>query len=224
MSICIGVANKARDVKSVYIGVGGKARRVKAIYYGVDNKAKLVYSSISSIIKDIPATVGQTCNWAGYNWTVVHVMSDLIYMILTAIHSKCKFGPYGRYSDSTVYAQCVEFLDTINATYRTASQDMTIDGVTCKVFVPNVEMVCTGVSGFDYTKYPTFEYFNSKYTNEYTNRKANYNGTATPWWLSDGFNLADSSWYVTNRGRVLGSGDITSSFGFRPCVAVKRKP
>lgn len=223
MSICIGVANKARDVKSVYIGVNGTARRVKSIYYGVNNKAQLVYSSISSIIKDIPAAVGQTCTWAGYNWTVVHVTTDLIYMILTNIHSKCKYGPYGRYHDSTVYAQCREFLNTIDAVYRNALSDVTIDGITCKVFLPTVVMAGTGVSNHDYTKYPTFDYFNSKYTNEYSNRKANYNGTATPWWLSDGFNEADSSWYVTNRGRILASGDITSTYGFRPSVAMRRK-
>lgn len=144
-------------------------------------------------------------------------------MILTNIYNKCRYGPYGRYHDSTVYAQCQEFLSTIDVLYRNALLDVTIDTVTCKVFLPTVAMTGTGVSTVDYTKYPTFDYFNSKYTNEYANRKATYNGTATPWWLSDGFNTADSSWYVTNRGRVLGSGDITSSYGFRPCIAVRRK-
>ena len=101
-----------------------------------------MYNSISQIIKDIPATPGQVCNWGGYNWTVVHVTTDLIYMILTNIYSMTTFGSNTRYSQSNLIGLCDTFLNSIETQYQNVLADVTVNGVTQKVFVPAHGMVC----------------------------------------------------------------------------------
>lgn len=243
MSLCVGVANKARRVTQLYVGVNGKARHVKKVYIGVNNKASLVYNSLSQVIKDIPTTPGQVCNWAGYNWTVVHVTTDLIYMILTNIYSLTRFsnGSIAQYSSSNLVTLCNTFLGTIDSKYQAVMADVTVNGVTQKVFVPAHGMVCndspnpysgsngtnnikdnTGSYGDGKTAYPCFSWFNAARGTGYANRIARYNGKAYEWWVSTAINR-ENAWYVYKEGSASIFNSTMYQYGFRPCIAVKRK-
>lgn len=192
-----------------------------------------------SLIEEIPTTPGQVCNWGGYNWTVVHVTSNLIYMILTNIYSMTTFGSNTRYSRSNLISLCTNFFNTIPTKYHAVMADVTVNGVTQKVFVPAHGMVCnnspapyngdgtnnyqaSSMSGDGTRKYPVFSWFNAPYGDNYANRVATYNGSAQVWWLST---ASDSScvWFVNAIGYTYGYYSPSSSLGFRPCVAIKRK-
>lgn len=236
MSICVGVANKARRVTQMYVGVNGKARHIKKVYIGVNNKACLVYNSLAQIIKEVPAVVGGVCNWAGYNWTVVHVTSNLIYMILTNIYSMTTFGVTTQYAVSNLVPLCTNFLNTIPASYRNALADVTVNGVTQKVFVPAAGMCCndslrpySGSNGTNNyklprpssglvrdgrgdgtTAYPIFDLFNYPYGDWCDNRIAYYNGNNTTWWTSTASH-AECVWATSGSDRVKSVGQLLTS-------------
>ena len=193
-----------------------------------------------SLIEEIPTTPGQVCNWGGYNWTVVHVTTDLIYMILTNIYSMTTFGSNTRYSQSNLISLCTNFFNTIPTKYHAVMADVTVNGVTQKVFVPAHGMVCNnspapyngdGTNNYNgptsqawgdgTSKYPCFSWFNAAYATSYANRVATYNGSAQHWWLSTAY-LSSYVWFVYSGG-YAGSTGPSYSCGFRPCVAIKRK-
>lgn len=197
-----------------------------------------MYNSISQIIKDIPATPGQVCNWGGYNWTVVHVTTDLIYMILTNIYSMTTFGSNTRYSQSNLIGLCDTFLNSIETQYQNVLADVTVNGVTQKVFVPAHGMVCNNSPapyngdgtnnwqsgsevGDGTTAYPCFSWFNAACGTAYANRVATYNGSAQYWWTSTAYH-SGAVWDVRSTGNTHYNGP-SHSYGFRPCIAVKRK-
>lgn len=243
MSICVGVANKARRVTQMYVGVNGKARHIKKVYIGVNNKACLVYNSLAQIIKEVPAVVGGVCNW-----TVAHVTSDLIYMILTNIYSMVEFGSTTQYSVSNLVSLCADFLNTLPLSYQNALADVTVNGVTQKVFVPAHGMVCND-SNYPYsgsngtnnykaspvsnyvrdsygdspTGYQCFSLFNYGASSRPNVRIAYYNGEAETWWTSTAGDKT-TVWYVTDYASAFACAQpYKLTKGFRPCIAVKRK-
>ena len=198
-------------------------------------------TSLQIITSDIPRQPGGVCNWGGYNWTVVHVTTDLIYMILTNIYSMTTFGSNTRYSQSNLIGLCNTFLNSMDAPYRNALADVTVNGVTQKVFVPAHGMVCndspnpysgsngtnnyqatSGTYGDGKTAYPVFSWFNNPYNTAASGRVAMYNGSAQPWWTSTACTSSDV-WLVDSNGSAGSDYSPSNSFGFRPCVAVKRK-
>lgn len=187
----------------------------------------------------IPTTPGQVCNWAGYNWTVVHVTSNLIYMILTNIYSMTTFGSNTRYSQSNLISLCTNFYNTFGDEYKSVLADVTVNGVTQKVFVPAHGMVCnnspapyngdgtnnyqaSSMCGDGTSKYPVFSWFSAEYGTAWPNRVATYNGSAQHWWTSTACH-SGSVWYVYASGGANHYRLPSDSYGFRPCVAIKRK-
>lgn len=197
---------------------------------------KKILGSSGAGISDIPTTPGQVCNWAGYNWTVVHVTSDLIYMILTQIYTMTTFGSNTNYSGSTLAGLCTQFQGTIDSKYLDQLQAISVNGVTAKVFVPAHGMVCndspapygsgnwnasSGTYGDGTSKYPTFTWFNFPYGSACPNRVAIYNGSAQYWWTSTAY-YSSNVWFVNAVGYASFDYSPGNSIGFRPCVAVKR--
>lgn len=186
----------------------------------------------------IPTTPGQVCNWAGYNWTVVHVTTDLIYMILTNIYSMTTFGSNTRYAQSNLISLCTNFYNTFGDEYKSVLADVTVNGVTQKVFVPAHGMVCnnspapyngngtnnyqaSSMCGDGTSKYPVFSWFSAEYGTAWPNRVATYNGSAQNWWTSTA-SYSSIVWLVYSNGDAV-NGIPSYSRGFRPCVAIRRK-
>lgn len=196
-------------------------------------------TSLQIITSDIPRQPGSVCNWGGYNWTVVHVTTDLIYMILTNIYSMTTFGSNTRYSQSNLIGLCNTFLNSMDAPYRNALADVTVNGVTQKVFVPAHGMVCnnsptpyngdgtnnyqaSSMCGDGTSKYPVFSWFSAEYGTAWPNRVATYNGSAQNWWTSTACH-SGGVWYVAPDGSAYYNYYPSNSLGFRPCVAIRRK-
>ena len=209
----------------------------------IANLKKLMASAgNAAIVDDLPTTPGNVVTWGGHNWTVVHVTTDYIYLILTQIYSMTTFGANCKYANSNLVNLCNQFLATIDSKYQDVLQPMTIYGVTSKVFVPTHGMVCNNspapYQGSDGTNnyngptsqawgdgtsaFPCFSWFNAAYATNYANRVAYYNGSAQHWWTATAY-VSSSVWRVYSDG-FAGNGSLPSgSAGFRPCVAVKRK-
>lgn len=209
----------------------------------IANLKKLMASAgNSAIVDDLPTTPGNVVTWGGHNWTVVHVTTDYIYLILTQIYSMTTFGANCKYANSNLVNLCNQFLATIDSKYQNVLQPMTIYGVTSKVFVPTHGMVCNNspapYQGSDGTNnyngptsqawgdgtsaFPCFSWFNAAYTTNYANRVAYYNGSVQHWWTATACN-SSSVWYVNTNGYAGYDYGPSYSIGFRPCVAVKRK-
>ena len=208
----------------------------------VANLKKLMASAgNAAIVDDLPTTPGNVVTWGGHNWTVVHVTTDYIYLILTQIYSMTTFGANCQYANSNLVNLCNQFLATIDSKYQDVLQPMTIYGVTSKVFVPTHGMVCnnspapysgnngqnnyqggSGPYGDGTSAFQCFSWFNAAYATNYANRIAYYNGSAQHWWLATAYN-SSRVWHVHADGNAAVNGSPSYSFGFRPCVAVKRK-
>lgn len=209
----------------------------------IANLKKLMASAgNAAIVDDLPTTPGNVVTWGGYNWTVVHVTTDYIYLILTQIYSMTTFGANCKYANSNLVNLCNQLLATIDSKYQAVLQPMTIYGVTSKVFVPTHGMVCKNslapYQGSDGTNnykgppsqtwgdgtsaFPCFSWFNAAYATNYANRVAYYNGSAQHWWTATAYS-SSGVWSVGSNGLAYGNGLPSDSLGFRPCVAVKRK-
>ena len=209
----------------------------------IANLKKLMASAgNAAIVDDLPTTPGNVVTWGGHNWTVVHVTTDYIYLILTQIYSMTTFGANCKYANSNLVNLCNQFLATIDSKYQDVLQPMTIYGVTSKVFVPTHGMVCNNspapYQGSDGTNnyngptsqawgdgtsaFPCFSWFNAAYATNYANRVAYYNGSAQHWWTATAYN-SSFVWHVVTYGNAVSSTGPSGSIGFRPCVAVKRK-
>lgn len=209
----------------------------------IANLKKLMASAgNSAIVDDLPTTPGNVVTWGGHNWTVVHVTTGYIYLILTQIYSMTTFGANCKYANSNLVNLCNQFLATIDSKYQNVLQPMTIYGVTSKVFVPTHGMVCNNspapYQGSDGTNnyngptsqawgdgtsaFPCFSWFNAAYATDYANRVAYYNGSAQHWWTATAC-TSSRVWVVNTSGNAFSSDYPGGSHGFRPCVAVKRK-
>lgn len=228
MGIYLGVNNVGRKVPKLYIGVNNVARKVKKVYIGVNNVARLVYTS--SVVDGIPTTLGQTVDWGGYNWTVVHVTQDIIYMIMTNVYCKTSILKYSGqiripYKDTTLPDLCTQVYNTLDSQYQNALVEATVNGITQKVFVPAHGMICNNSPADGTATYPVFGWFNERYYVAYANRIAMYNGVACSWWtssLSPNITPSNSMMYVvTGNGSYDWIGGHVVC-GFRPCVAVSR--
>lgn len=166
---------------------------------------------IGEVRAGVPTTLGATYNFAGYNWTIVHVIDHLIYAITTDIIRIMAFGPAGVniYAASAAAEACYDFQYSIPPADAAVLSSVPVNGVVCKVFLPSYHRMNGG-----------FSWFNS---NE--RRIAKYNGTAKEYWTSSQYHSANYVWAVGADGIFI-SGNAnygpSTTRGFRPCIAFRR--
>ncbi|WP_300944243.1 DUF6273 domain-containing protein [uncultured Duncaniella sp.] len=158
------------------------------------------------ILTDVPTTLGASYRFAGYDWTVVHVINNLVYAIMTDIFSTTTFGSNNTYSGSVLAGCCEGFQNALTSAEAAVLAPVSVNGVTCKVFVPSYDQFNGG-----------FSYFNSS-----SRRIAKYNGSATTYWTSSPYG-SGSNVYCVSAGGSLVNYYPSTAHGFRPCVAFKRQ-
>ena len=148
-------------------------------------------------------TVGKVV-WFNYDrWRVVHIANGLYYLIIDEITQTTQFGNNTTYKGSIIAAKCATYQNDMADDSLALCQNVTVNGVTAKVFIPSYEQMNGG-----------FSYFNNA-----SNRIAFMGGNATWYWTSSP-GSSGAVWYV-NAGGSLGGNDVSNSGGFRPCVAVR---
>ena len=142
--------------------------------------------------------------WFNYDrWRVVHIANGLYYLIIDEITQTTQFGSNTTYKGSTIAAKCTTYQNDMANDSLALCQDVTVNGVTAKVFIPSYEQMNGG-----------FSYFNNS-----SNRVAFMGGNATWYWTSSP-NGGGRVWGVGSVGS-LGNYSYSGAGGFRPCVAVR---
>ena len=154
-------------------------------------------------------TLGQTGvyfkAYPSIKWQVQHLDGDYVYLALAAMTEGSSFGSNNAYSGSTIAQKCTNYLNNTIPNVADYLEEVTVNGVTAKVFIPSRAMY---ESEWDWPKAGS------------SNRTCQLNGSNLAYWTSTA--LGTDVW------RVDGYGDFNSyppskTYGFRPAVKVQYK-
>ena len=162
-----------------------------------DYFVELVFIPISGNV-----AVGNLITFDNKTWRVVHNSGNQWYLALSNIVENTQFGSNSVYNGSTLAGKCVSWQSAnLSATALDYCNNVTVNNVTAKVFVPSYEQVNSG-----------FSYYNST-----ANRICQLNGANSIWWTS-----SPDSFYVYRvyTEGSIGSDDPRRSYGFRPHVCI----
>lgn len=191
-------------------GGGGGGGSVSVNYNGASGGSGIVCIRKSKPQSTtIPLTgdlaVGNTVTFDGKSFVVVHNEGTQWYLALSNIVENTQFGSNNIYRGSTLAGKCVSWQSAnLSATALEYCDNVTVENVTGKVFIPTYDQVYNG----------RFSYYNSK-----ANRICQLNGANSYWWTSS----------PGSGGRVCGvliDGSIDSSYdpgtsiGFRPHICI----
>jgi len=155
-------------------------------------------------------------------WCVDHIDGNYVYLGGYNINEATTFGSSTTYSGSTIASKCTTYLNNTIPNVADYLENVTVHGVTAKVFIPSKKMFSgTASSGGVDANDPTFDYPSASAAN----RKACYAAlSSNAMWLSS---PRDSSavWYVYDDGNFYKDsyGYPEYSHGFRPEVKVQYK-
>lgn len=172
------------------------------------------YVSVNRDVFTVPTTLGSILSWAGYQWIVVHVEGDMVYLACTTIYELCQFssGSNYYYGGSHLVTRVREFEKSLPADDLAKAETIYVSGMEEKIWVATYAQMNGG-----------FQYFNSN-----ARRVCNYNGTPGIYWTRT--NLSGDYYRYVYTVNTDGSfldhsyGGYPASYaaGFRPFVAFKR--
>lgn len=170
-------------------------------------------TNYASVIVDIfPApsshTPGDVITWDSKRWLVCHYDSSTnrVYLIAKDIISMTYFGNNVTYVGSSLAAECTRYqTNNMSAAALDMCANVTVEGVTAKVFVPSRNQMSGGFSWFA----------------TQANRIAYYNGSINYYWTSTGGSPSWPMAYCVISDGSLSSFAPMTSYGFRPCVCVQ---
>ena len=184
---------------------GGQIGAVKTL---TSANTSLSYSGHTTKI-NTSASVGQYVTIGTRQYVITHTDSSNVYVALRYWEEKTKFGSNIAYSGSTIANKCTTWYnDNVPALWKNtanAFNNVSVEGVTAKCFIPTYDMANGGWS-----------YFNSNSRRIFTDSS----GSAYAWWTAS----AGSSsvvWIVGSDGS-LGNYSPSNTCGFRPCLSIKR--
>ncbi|MCM1295138.1 MAG: DUF6273 domain-containing protein [Muribaculaceae bacterium] len=157
----------------------------------------------------VPA-VGSTMTWAGKTWRVVHKLTGIAILALEYWEKDVQFAQssvqyVNEYIGSHLFNECMNFANTLKL--FAADYIISFGGLPC--FVPSADQ-CAG----------DFTYFATQANRIFKNS----GGTAKTWWTCSPGEYGSSTsfaYYVYTDGAVNYYNNVTNSFGFRPCVALR---
>ena len=141
-------------------------------------------------------------------WQVEHLDGNYVYLALDPITEKSLFGSTNTsvyYSGSTIASKCTDYLNNTIPNVADYLEEVTVNGVTAKVFIPSKAM----------------------YQTEWNWPKANasnrfpLNGSIKEYWVSNAYS-ANNVWFVHFSGD-FGHDTPLNQYGFRPAVKVRYK-
>ena len=148
--------------------------------------------------------VGNLVTFDNKSWRVVHQEGTHWYLASENIVSKTVFGPNTSYTGSTLARVANDYqTQQLSATALEYCVDVTVEGVTNKVFIPTYTQAAGG-----------FSYYTSS-----TNRICQYNGSNNYWWISSPNSGTNYNYAVDNAG-LFGSVSHGDNYGFRPHICI----
>ena len=156
-------------------------------------------------------TVGSEITIGSKVYIIAHVDSSLVYAVLKTWERDEQWSSGTTdYAQSTIKDDCTSWYNSnVPSIWRTSANafsSVTTEGVSSPCFIPTYNQVNGGWSYFNSNDHRIFR---------------DSNNTAKVWWTS-----TESSggrvWFVYTSGNLLNYGNPTTSFGFRPALAIKR--
>lgn len=184
---------------------GGQIGAVKPL---TSANASPSYSGRTAKI-NISAIVGQYVTIGTRQYVITHTDSSNVYVALRYHEQDAQFGRNTEYSSSTIASLCTTWYnDNVPALWKNtanAFNDVTVEGVTAKCFIPTHGMANGGWS-----------YFNSNSRRIFTASS----GSARDWWTASA--SSSSGVWLVDLGGDLAGVNPRATCGFRPCLAIKR--
>ena len=161
----------------------------------------------------VPA-VGNTMSWAGKTWRVVHKLSGVAILALERWEKDVKFAQdsvnyTNGYIGSHIFNECTTFANSLKL--FACDYLISFGGLPC--FVPGADQVAGD-----------FTYFATQSNRIFRDSS----GNAKVWWTctpSENSGSYSYAYYVNTDGTIHGgnyySNNVTTSCGFRPCVAIR---
>ena len=150
--------------------------------------------------------VGNTVTFDDKSFVVVHNEGTQWYLALSTIVENTQFGSNNVYRGSTLAGKCVSWQSAnLSATALEYCNDVTVENVTNKVFIPTYAQVNGG-----------FSYYNSN-----ANRICQLNSTNSTWWTSSP--VSRSVYFMNNEGGITNNAPGVS-YGFRPHICIDTSP
>ena len=145
--------------------------------------------------------LGETIAFDGMYWIVCHTdyVNKLVYLACTVIVQTTVFGSSNAYSSSTLKTVAKAFEDNMSSAALARMQDVTVNNVTSKIFVPSKDQLDGG-----------FSYFNSN------DRRV---CQSTVYWTSS-LSGSNRVWCVLADGSLNGNYTPSSTYGFRPFACI----
>lgn len=194
----------------------------KKIYYKNAEVKKVYYNNVKVWAPPpISGTlsVGNTIIFDSKKWIVVHNSGNLWYLAHLIIAKNTAFGSNTTYKGSTIAELCTTWMnENISETAKLFMQNVTVENVTNKVFVPSYTQVSSNSSGFSWYTSGDTETKNSHRIAKY---KDSFAADPGCWWLSTG---KDSSLvYFVGTGGIIGSHAPTylAFAGIRPHICIQ---
>ena len=178
----------------------------------IDASNVIVTEEFTNPLNTDQLALGQTgiyfTAYPNITWQVQHLDGDYAYLALAAMTETSEFGPRAvtSYSDSTIASKCTTFLNNTIPNVADCLEEVTVNGVTAKVFIPSYEQLS---SEWDWPKAGA------------SNRICQLNGSNQAYWTSTAFS-SSYVWHVDNYGD-FDCRDPTDTIGFRPAVKVRYK-
>lgn len=177
------------------------------IYYG-GAAVQNVYYNNTKVWSAIPLSgtlaVGNTVTFDDKSWIVVHNSNNQWYMALSTFITNTQFGKTFLYKDSILADKCISWMNENLSTSALAyCNDVTVEDVTNKVFIPTYTQVNGG-----------FSYYNSNANRQYHH----VDELIFPWWTSS--NKGPNIYFVRDDGSISSLAYPTSHYAFRPHICI----
>ena len=185
---------------------GGQIGAVKTL---TSANASPSYSGRTAKI-NISVIVGRYVTIGTRQYVITHTDSSNVYVALRYWEENTKFGSNTAYSGSTIANKCTTWYnDNVPALWKTtanAFNNVSVEGVSAKCFIPTYDWVNGG-----------WVYFKSDSRRVFTDSS----GSARDWWTAS-TGSSRYVWCVRNVGNLSNNSYPSNTYGFRPCLAIKR--
>jgi len=172
-----------------------------AIRMKYETMLKLMQPRTSETFEPTPGQTIALEEYPDIAWEVQHVEGDCVYLLLTTNVKNCEFGTDTNYANSVLLDLCTEFLHASIPNISKYLEDVLIDGINTKVFVPSKKQL---ESEWDWSKIAA------------GNRISQYDHMSHAWWTSSQFD-SGSVWFVSTFGN-FSLNSPSHTYGFRPAI------
>ena len=196
----------------------------KQCNYSVDTSSFATKSELDELEKKIAiGTLGLTTpvlgtriRIGGFDYVIVHITSSIVYAIIEVCPMATEFDSNTTYAGSTIANLCTTWYNSyVPAALRSAGifANVTTEGVSSPCFIPTYNQMNGGFSYFtDNYRRIAAAFVNAGYS-------SSYNGYY--YWTSTA-NSSSGVWRVIDDGSLDRSSYPSSTYGFRPCLAIAR--